>query len=135
MGPFIPDWYMIFWVVIAVIAICAIFFRYRENVSRDRTIQSLAEKGQTVPRELLQCGHYRGYGYWGWHYRRPYRAGIILIFIGIAISLSSAGHGGFNPDDWHNWASSGALCPVMIGVALVVSGMFDRPPPPPPPAP
>jgi peptidoglycan/LPS O-acetylase OafA/YrhL len=126
---------MIFWVVIAVIAICAIFFRYRENVSRDRTIQTLAEKGQTIPPELLHGGYHRGYGYYGWRYRRPYRAGIILICVGVAIFLSSAGHRNFDPNDWHEWATSGALFPLLIGVALVVSGMFDRPPPPPPPAP
>ena len=126
---------MIFWVVIAVIAICAIFFRYRESVSRDRTIQSLAEKGQAIPPELLHGGYYRGYGYWR-YYRRPHRAGIILIFVGVAIFLSSAGHRGFDPDNWHDWATSGALFPLLIGLALVISGMFDRfPPPPPPPTP
>ena len=126
---------MTFWVIVAIIAICAIFFRYRESVSRDRTIQTLAEKGQPIPPHLLHGDYYRGYGYWGWRYRRPYRAGIILICVGVAIFLSSAGRRGFDPNDWHNWATSGALFPLLIGVALVVSGMFDRPPPPPPPAP
>ncbi|HEY5347248.1 MAG TPA: DUF6249 domain-containing protein [Rhizomicrobium sp.] len=125
---------MIFWIAIAVIAVCAIFFRYRESVSRDRTIQTLAEKGQTIPPELLHGDYYRGHGYW--RRRRPYRAGIILIFVSIAIFLSSAGHRGFDPNDWHAWANSGAFFPLMIGLALLVCGLFDsRLPPPPPPAP
>jgi peptidoglycan/LPS O-acetylase OafA/YrhL len=126
------DWFMIFWVIVAVIAICAIFFRYRESVSRDRTIQTLAEKGQPIPPELIRDGYHHGYGYWGWRYRNPFRTGIILICVGIAIFLSSAGHRSLDPDNWHDWSLSGAVFPLMIGVALLVIGMFDRRPPPPP---
>ncbi len=142
--PFHLSMSMVFWIVIGVIAVCAIFFRYRESVSRDRTIQTLAEKGQPIPPELLQGGYrgdgYRSDGYYRYRYRSPFRSGIILVCIGLAIFLSSASwhHGVFNDDgNWHfvGWGMSGAIFPLMIGVALLLIGLFDRRPPPPPPPP
>jgi hypothetical protein len=38
------------------------------------------------------------------------------------------GHG-FDPDHWH---MSGAIFPLMIGVAFLIIGLFERRPPPPP---
>ena len=133
---------MIFWIVIGVIAVAAIFFRYRESVSRDQTIRMLAEKGQPIPPELLGGeghGAWRGDGaaHYHFHYRRrnPFRAGIILICVGIALYISSAGwhHGDFAQGDWNpgNWRASGAIFPLMIGIALLVIGIFERRPPPP----
>lgn len=131
---------MIFWIVIGVIAVSAIFFRYRESVSRDETIRMLAEKGQPIPPELLGGETHGSWSrdgntHYHFYYRRrnPFRAGIILICVGIAIFISSSGwhHGDLSPDDWGHW-HTGAIFPLMIGVALLVIGLFERRPPPPP---
>ncbi|MBI1331012.1 MAG: hypothetical protein GC166_14040 [Alphaproteobacteria bacterium] len=129
--PFDMSTHMVFWIVIGVIAVSAIFFRYRESVSRDRTLQTLAEKGQPIPPELLR----RGGGYY--RYRSPLRSGIILVCIGIAIFIASNGgwhHHGFEDGDGPfglPWQMSGAIFPLMIGVALLLIGIFERRPPPP----
>lgn len=131
---------MIFWIVVGVIAVAAIFFRYRESVSRDETIRMLAEKGQPIPPELLggeSAGVWRGDGqaHYHFHYRRrnPFRTGIILVCVGIALMFSTSewrnGHG-FDPANWH---ISGAIFPLMIGVAFLIIGLVERRPPPPTP--
>jgi hypothetical protein len=129
---------MIFWIVIGVISVAAIFFRYRESVSRDETIRMLAEKGQPIPPELIggesQGSWTRdGNTHYHFHYRRrhPFRAGVILVCVGIALYVSSFGwhHGA---DEWGNWHISGAIFPLMIGIALLIIGVFERRPPPPP---
>lgn len=124
---------MIFWIVVGVIAVSAIFFRHRTRVSRDRLLQSLVDKGQPIPSELLRqsAGSSRSF-FCSW------RAGVILICIAIAIFVS-ARFGTFydgGPFAGFGRRGIGAVFPFMIGVAFVAIALLERrlPPSPPPDA-
>lgn len=114
-----------FWIVIGVIAVASIFFHYRASVSRDRTIQMLAEKGQPIPPELTR-GDYR-------KHRHSARSGIILMCIGIAIAVFfwamtqpgapieiSGGNAG------NNWLPVVGIFPFMISVGILLGSAFGR---------
>lgn len=120
---------MIFWIVIGVIAVSSILGRYMASVSRDRTIQRLAEKGQPIPPELAHGSYYRGsrYGY----DPTPARTGIILICIGIAVFVflyMMTQPGGPINDQMRNvsWLPFAGIFPFMIGVGKLIGAMFDR---------
>ena len=110
-----------------MIVVSAIFFRYRARVSRDRLLQSLVEKNQPIPPELLRrdAGN-TGYSFCSW------RAGVILICIAIAIFVSQyfgSFYGG-GPFDGFGRRGIGAVFPFMIGVAFVTIALLDRRSPP-----
>ena len=133
----------IFWGAIVLMVICGSFFSYRAQASRHRMIEKLAEKGQTIPPELLDGngrGYYRG-GYRGWRYGGSLSQGIYLMCVGVALFLFlSAMTGGVNwfGDNTNfgfhggsNWLPFVAVFPFMTGVARVVAYMIDRPRTPP----
>lgn len=116
---------MVFWIVIGLIAISSIFFRYRASVSRDRTIQMLAEKGQPIPPELVRGGYYR-------HYDRSPSRGLFLMLIGVALFVFFwAMTGGMihGIDETPNWLPFVGVFPFAIGLAHFLDGLFDRRPP------
>ena len=126
------DWAgaMVFWIAVCVIAVSAIFFHYRTRVSRDRLLQSLVDKGQPIPPELLRvnAGGSRSF-FCSW------RAGVLLICIGIAIFVSQyfgSFYGG-GPFAAFGRRGIGAVFPFMIGVGFVTIALFERRSPPNPP--
>jgi hypothetical protein len=127
---------LIFWGAIVLIVVGGSFFRYRESVSRDRTIQTLAEKGQPIPPELLTGHYYSDRGSYGRRYYRRSRAGrgVLLICIGIALFVFLGGPDwNFDGSDFHvHHVAWVGIFPFMIGVAYLIVGIFERPLPPPP---
>lgn len=116
---------MVFWIVIGLIAVSSIFFRYRASVSRDRTIQILAEKGQPIPPELVRGGYYRRYD------RSPSR-GLTLMFIGAALFVffwAMTGGMVHGMNGTPNWLPFLGIFPFAIGLAYFLGGLFDRRPP------
>jgi hypothetical protein len=121
---------MVFWIAVCVIAVSAIFFRHRTRVSRDRLLQSLVDKGQPIPPELLRP-HASG----SRSFFCSWRAGVILICLGIAIFLSQyfgSFYGG-GPFEAFGRRGFGAVFPFMIGVAFVTIALVERRSPPTPP--
>jgi Domain of unknown function (DUF6249) len=132
----------IFWGAIVLIVFLTNFFGYRERVSRHRTIERLAEKGQPIPPELLNGNGYgRGvYGRRGW-YRYSLSGGIYLMCVGVALFIFlwamttgdlNAFFGGDNDFHWSGpgWLPFVAIFPFMIGFSRVLAYLFDRPSPP-----
>src|ERR1700744_6708053 len=77
----------IFWGAIVLIVFFSNFFGYRERVSRHRTIEKLAEKGQPIPPELLNGNGRRYYDNSyraGWH-RYSLGGGIYMMCVGVAL--------------------------------------------------
>lgn len=117
----------IFWASIAVIAVAASFFSYLSRAARYRMLQSLAEKGQPLPPELLANladanGSPRG----------VLRSGIILVCIGTALSfflwaMTSPQFDG--PIRNLSWLPTVGAFPFMIGVGLLLISALDRTPP------
>ena len=119
---------MVFWIVIGVIAVAAIFFDYRASVHRNRTLQIMAEKGQPIPPEFF---HDKSYRYRG--RRGGFRSGIILMCIGIAIFVFLSGMMGGFVNGVHmgpGWIALAGIFPFMIGLGQFIGAFFDRPPPP-----
>jgi hypothetical protein len=116
---------LIFWGAIVLIVFVSSFFRYRERASRHRMVETLVEKGQPVPPEALVNG--RDYDRGG----SPIASGIFLMCIGVALAVFfwAMGGGGalFDGDRMPNWLPVVGIFPFMIGVARVLSALFDRP--------
>jgi hypothetical protein len=124
---------LIFWGAIALMAICGSFFAYRAQASHHRMIEKLAEKGQTIPPELLTNGRYYRYGgRYGGRYGSPIQSGIYLMCVGIALAVFFwAMGGGFFWADGRfegNWLPVIGIFPFMAGFARLLGGIFDRPP-------
>jgi peptidoglycan/LPS O-acetylase OafA/YrhL len=119
----------IFWIVIGIIAVAGIIFRFLEQLSRDRTIRTLAEKGQAIPPELVRgdvqnCCRRR--------YRGSLRGGLVLMAVGAGLTLMSwQGHSDFG-DAHVYWLPGVGAIPFLIGVALVIAGLLERNQPLPP---
>jgi peptidoglycan/LPS O-acetylase OafA/YrhL len=126
-----PDPTIIFWAVIAVVAIASIIFRFFEQVSRNRTLRVLAEKGHPIPKEIFTSDPIS--------YHRTaaaFRAGIILMAIGIATAFLfyAMTSGGIfeGPIKGVNWLPALGAVPFMLGLALFIIAVFERRMPPPP---
>lgn len=113
------------WIVIGVVAVASIVFRYLERASRDEALKILAEKGQPVPPELLYGGANRG---------GSIRPGLIMMALGAGIAVFFWGLGGYGAPfaGFHEggaWLWTLGAIPFLIGVALFLSALFDRRPP------
>lgn len=119
----------IFWIAIVLIVFMSQFFSYRERTSRHRMIETLAEKGQPIPPELLAGG--RGYGSSVWRHGSAIQSGIFLMCVGLALAVFLwAMNGGGNLFDGEripSWLPFVGIFPFMIGLARVLAGIFDRP--------
>lgn len=119
---------LIFWGAIVAIVFAGNFFSYRTQASRHRMMETLAEKGQPIPPELLTNG--RGGDYY--RYRNPIQSGIFLMCIGIALAvffwaMSSSANMFGEHSDMPRWLPVVGIFPFMVGFARVLSGLFDRP--------
>jgi hypothetical protein len=117
----------IFWVAIVIIVFVGCFFSYRERTSRHRMIETLAEKGQAIPPELLTNG--RGNGR-DWRYANPIQSGIFLMCIGVALAVFFwAMNGGgtlFQGERGPDWLPFVGIFPFMVGLARLLAGIVER---------
>lgn len=119
----------VFWLAIVAIMFVMSFFGYRERASRHRMIETLAEKGQPIPPELIDNGRrsYRRYG-------RSISSGIYLMCIGAALAVffwaMQGGGNLFDGEHTPHWLPFIGVFPFAVGLARVLSGIFDRPPSP-----
>ena len=116
----------IFWGAIVCFVLIGSYFRYRTRESEHRMLERLAEKGQTISSDLLsnigRDDHRRGGGV---------RAGIILMAVGIGVAFmlwSMTGGGGMFQGDTGapNWLPTVGAIPFLIGLALFLTGLFER---------
>ena len=114
---------VIFWVVIGIIVVANGYFVFQVRAARYRVMQTLAEKGQPVPVELLT----------GSNRSAPngfLRGGIVLVCVGLTLmaffwsmTAESWFHG---PIQSAAWLPTIGLFPLMIGVALLLLALFER---------
>jgi hypothetical protein len=115
----------IIWAAIVAIVFVASFFSYRSRASQHRMIETLAEKGQPIPPELLTV---TGRRYW--RYGHPVASGIYLMCVGVALAIffwaMTGGGLPFDGDHPHSWLPFIGIFPFMTGLARLLSGFFDR---------
>ena len=120
---------MIFWGAIVLIVVVSNYFSYKNQQSRHRMMETLAEKGQPIPPEYAAGG--RDY----YRYRNPIQSGIFMMCIGIALAVFFwAMNGGGNLIEGNhvpNWLPVIGIFPFMVGLARFLGGLFDRPRDPP----
>lgn len=113
-----------FWLMVGVIAVTSIFFRYLRERNRNALLQTLVEKGQTISPNLF----YEAPGHWD--HRGFIVAGILLIALGLATALFgwtiSGGllHGVKTEKD--NLVLFLSLFPFILGGASMVAGRYLR---------
>ena len=128
MGPM--SWPLVFWGAVVLLVFISGLFRYLTRSSQHRMMERLAEKGQTLPPELLASlgnGHSRDD-----RYRSPVQAGIFLMCIGIAIAVFFWAMGGAgNPfmGEHISWLAVIGIFPFMVGLARLLGGLTERRPP------
>jgi hypothetical protein len=117
----------IFWIAVVFIVFVTSFFRYRERASRHRMIETLAEKGQPVPPEML-AGNDNDHSY---RHGNTIGSGVFLMCIGIALAVFfwALGGGGnfFNGEGVPNWLPVIGIFPFMTGLARIIGYLFERP--------
>jgi hypothetical protein len=114
----------IFWIAISLIAVAASFFSYMARAARYRMLESLVEKGQQLPPELLNSLANAQAGP-----RGTLRGGIILVCMGSALTfflwaMTSPMFDG--PIRDVGWLPAVGAFPIMIGVGLLIIATFDR---------
>lgn len=114
---------MIFWIVIGVIIVTSIVFRYLASVSRDRTIRDLAERGQTITPEMFVTPRRGG----------TLVGGLFMLFIGVATVLffwvlSGQMPGVTGEMGVPQWLPILGVFPIAIGLALIIGWLVNRRP-------
>lgn len=116
---------IVFWGAIVLIVVIGNYFSYKTQSSRHRMMETLAEKGQPVPPELIVNGRH------SYRYGHPIQSGIFLMCVGIALAVFfwAMGGGGnlFDGDRMPNWLPVIGIFPFMVGLARLLGGLFDRP--------
>ena len=116
---------IIFWGAIVLIVVITNYFSYKNMSSRHRMMETLAEKGQPIPPEMLASSRDR------YRYHNPIQSGIFLMCIGVALAVFfwAMGGGGnlIEGDRMPNWLPVIGIFPFMIGLARFLGGFFDRP--------
>lgn len=113
----------VFWVAIGAMVIAAIYFKHKGRADRIKLLQTLAEKGQPIPPELLS-GADLGKGSVNYIAR-----GIILISIGLAMILFLlAAVGVFSGTMERDGIAAPLLgaFPLFIGLAYLGIGLYQR---------
>jgi len=119
---------LIFWGAIVLIVFAANFFSYRTQASRHRMVETLAEKGQPIPPELLTNTRSYRHSYYG----SPVQSGIFLMCIGVALAVffwAMSGGGDMFDSEGHmpHWLPVIGIFPFMVGLARFLGAIFDRP--------
>lgn len=118
---------IIFWGAIVLIVFAANFFSYRTQASRHRMVETLAEKGQPIPPELLT--NTRPYRH---SYGNAMQSGIFLMCIGVALAvffwaMSGGGNLFDESGNMPHWLPVIGIFPFMVGLARLLGAMFDGP--------
>jgi len=117
----------IFWIAIVLIVFVGCFFSYRERTSRYRMIETLAQKGQPIPPELLTNVGGRGSG---WRDNHPIQSGIFLMCIGVALAIflwaMNGGGNVFSGERGPDWLPFVGIFPFMVGFARLLAGILER---------
>jgi hypothetical protein len=115
-----------FWLVIGAVFVANSYFAHNVRMARYRVMQTLADKGQPVPLELLNQPGKPGGSSPVW----LMRGGLVLISIGGALSIffwsmsaQSIFHG---PIESGQWLPTIGLFPLSIGIALVLLARHER---------
>jgi hypothetical protein len=111
---------VIFWTAIVLIVFFSSFFSYRARAHRYRVIETLVEKGQPIPPELLsRDDHYR-HGYYS-----SVQQGIFLMCIGVALAVFFWAFGGGFGDGEHipGWLPVVGIFPFMVGLARLLGSI------------
>jgi hypothetical protein len=119
---------IIFWGAIVLIVVVGNYFSYKSQASRHRMMETLAEKGQPVPPEMLTSSRGDRYRY---RYGNPIQSGIYLMCIGVALAVffwaMNGGGDYFNGEHVPSWLPFVGIFPFMVGLARFLGGLFDRP--------
>jgi len=117
---------IIFWGAIVLIVVVSNYFSYKSSSSRHRMMETLAQKGQPIPPELLATTGRDRY-----RYHNPIQSGIFLMCIGVALAVffwaMSGGGNYFDGEHMPSWLPFIGIFPFMIGLARFLGGIFDRP--------
>jgi len=115
---------VIFWGAIVLIVVVANYFSYKSQSSRHRMMETLAEKGQPIPPDLMVGGRER------YRDRSPIQSGIFLMCIGIALAVffwaMTGGGNYFDGDRMPSWLPFVGIFPFMVGLARFLGGLFER---------
>jgi len=114
---------IIFWAAIVLIVFFTSYFSYRSRASRHRLIETMVEKGQPVPPELL-TNHGGDYG----RIHSPVQSGIFLMCIGVALAVFfwALGSNGFGGDqNVPAWLPVVGIFPFMVGLARLLGWMSE----------
>lgn len=118
----------IFWIAIVLIIFMTQFFSWRERESRHRVIQTLAEKGQPIPPELLSSSRHSS----DWRYNNPIQSGIFMMCVGVALAVflwaMNGGGNFFDGEHVPNWLPFIGIFPFMVGLARLLAGILERRP-------
>lgn len=121
----------IMWIAIAAIAIAGIISSNRAKIAKFRMMETLAEKGQSLPSNLTPelmdaiSRHEKS--------KNPVQSGIFMVCIGLALGvfLWALGGGGnlFQGEHVPHWLPVVAIFPFMVGVAQLIGAIFQKRPP------
>lgn len=113
---------------IVVIVFMTQFFSYRERASRHRVIETLAEKGQPIPPELLTRSRHGS----DLRDNNPIQSGIFLMCVGVALAVffwaMNGGGSFFDGEHVPNWLPFVGIFPFMVGLARLIAGIVERRP-------
>ena len=114
----------LFWLMVGVIAVTSIFFRYLRERSRNALFQTQLEKGQAIPPNLFYETSVP------WDHRGFTVVGILLIALGLATALFGWS---ISPGLLHrvetekdNLVLFVSLFPLILGGASMVAGRYLR---------
>lgn len=118
---------IIFWGAIVLIVFFSSYFGYRSRASRYRLIETMVEKGQPVPPELLTNGHHGHYA----HNYSSVQSAIFLMCVGVALAvfLWALGSNGFGGNEGvPGWLPVVGIFPFMVGLARLLGWFTERKP-------
>ena len=104
---------IVFWLVIATIAISGIYFRHRTVDSRNQVLKTMIEKGVPIPEDLFD--------------RKPPMdgrnllvGGIVLISIGVAMVIFFGAMSYYGEFDDNRFVPFVSAYPFCVGIALLI---------------
>lgn len=118
------------WGAIVIIVVVSRYFRHQSRIAKYQMLEKMAEKGQTIPPDVLARDDYRDRGC-----RDNATSGIMLMCVGIGLGLFfwalSGGYGIFHhPTNVPDWMVFVGVIPFMIGLGRLLTSLFVRPRPP-----
>jgi hypothetical protein len=117
-----------FWFLIFLIPIVAIIFNAVTRMVRYQALAKLAESGKPIPPELFKAREIDNSGP-----NNPVRSGFVLMAVGAGVAFlrwAMTGAGGhvqsLFPAHNMDWLPAVGAIPFLIGVALLLSAIFER---------